>query len=216
LTTKAPIVRIALAAAVLTFSLVPMALADKGGNSGTTGNGGKGGTPKRAPNLSLTTEYTYNSPNPTAPLSCLNEDDIDQRTFSGSLAGSYGTAYELCDTWNGGIYWSAGGEGLETHIASVGSPINDLVITSPTGDAHHAVLTGTTTNLGVTTYNYAACYVPPFSLSTNTGTDPLVGGTWTITLNGTFANATWTTTVRMAYRSFQQTYCPPSQQNLTP
>jgi hypothetical protein len=222
-------------------ALAPMALADKGGRPIGSNSGGGGGTsgtstttststkttsakgggkPSKSPGgvtspLTLTSEYVYTSPNPAAPSWCINEDDIDQRTFTGSLSGSYSTSYQICADWNAGIYWSAGGEGIETDI-SLNSPISDLVITSPTGDGHHAVLTGTTTYNGVTTYNYAACYVPPFSLSTNTGTNPLAGGTWTITLNGTFSKATWHTTVQMAYPSFQQSNCPPSEQNLTP
>ena len=193
---------------LLGAAAVPAALAAKGGH------GGKGGAgPTTA--LSMTSDYVYSSPNPTAPSWCMNEDDIDQRTFAGSLSGSYSTSYQLCANWNDGIYWSAGGEGIETDIASVG-PISDLVITSPTGDTHHAVLMGTTTSSGTTTYHYAACYMPPFSLSTNTGTNPLAGGDWTITLNGTFTSATWDTTVRMAYPSLQQAYCPASEQNLTP
>jgi hypothetical protein len=34
----------------------------------------------------MTSEYVYNSQNPVAPSWCLNEDDVDQRTFSGSLS----------------------------------------------------------------------------------------------------------------------------------
>jgi hypothetical protein len=182
----------------------------------TSKGGGKAGkTSSGSSALALTSEYIYNMPNAAAPLSCLNEDDIDQRTFVGSLSGSFSTSYQLCATWNGGMYWSAGGEGLETDVTSVG-PISDLAISSPAGDAHHAVLMGTTTSNGVTTYHYAACYMPPFSLSTNTGTDPLASGTWTMTLSGTFTKATWHTTVQMAYPSFQQAYCPPSEENLTP
>lgn len=170
---------------------------------------------KTQPSLSLSSETIVNSPNPSAPLWCLNEDDVDQRVFTGSLNGSYSTTYQLCADWNGGIFWTAGGEGIETDIASVG-PITDLVITSPLGDSHHAVFNGATTYRGVTTYRYSACYVPPFSLSTGSGTDPLAGGTWTVTLTGSFSNATWGTWVQMAYPSWQQAYCPVSEQNLTP
>lgn len=207
--TKPPSGRLVLTAFLIVAAfIVPVALAAKSGNSR------KSQTSASGP-ISLVSETVWNSPNPAAPTSCLNEDDIDQRTFAGRLSGSYSTSYPLCDTWNDGIYWSAGGEGVETDIASNG-PITDLVITSPTGDKHHAVLMGTSTSNGVTTYKYAACYVPPFSLSTYTGTDPLAGGTWTIALSGSFSSATWNTTVRMAYPSFQETYCPSSEQNLTP
>lgn len=183
---------------LLLLSLVAPALAAKG-----------------SPQMTLTHEYVSNSPNPSAPLDCLNEDDIDQRTFVGSLNGSYSTSYVLCDTWNQGIYWSAGGEGVLADIVST-DPVADAEIVSPSGMANHAVLLSATTRRGVTSYHYSACAMPPFSLSTDTGTDPLAGGTWTITLTGTLGKATFYTAVQMGYVSFQQAYCPTSEQNITP
>jgi hypothetical protein len=113
------------------------------------------------------------------------------------------------------MYWTAGGEGLETDVSVVGS-LSDLTITAPDGSVHHGVLIGQSTTKGGTMSVYAACYVPPYSVSTDQGTDPLAGGTWTIALSGQISQASWTTTVRMTDATFQQTHCPTSEQNLLP
>jgi hypothetical protein len=219
----------------IALAVATPAIADKGGNPHGGGGGGGNGTSGGGTNgggngsngtaqsslvtdLALVSEYVNYSANPAAPTWCLNEDDYDQRFFSGSLYGSYSTSYQLCDgntDYSGGMYWTAGGEGLETDVSVVGS-LADLTITAPDGSAHHAVLTGESSSKGVTSYQYTACYVPPYSVSTNQGTDPLAGGTWTIILSGQISQANWTTTVRMTDAPFQQSHCPASEQNLLP
>jgi hypothetical protein len=160
----------------------------------------------------MTSDYVYNSPNPAAPSWCMNEDDIDQRTFSGSLSGSYSTQFRLRDgstDLSGDIYWSAGGEGIMSTVSVVGT-LTDLAITAPDGSVRHAQLIGSSGS----TKTYSVCYCPPFYLSTNTGTDPIAGGNWTVTLSGQISSATWTARVEMAYPSYQEASCPASQQNL--
>jgi hypothetical protein len=223
-TTKTP-TRIAfnVAVLVLAIALVPAALADKGGSgkggspkSGTTGSGNTQQTV--APPIAQTSEYVWNNPNPAAPLWCLNEDDIDQRAFSGSLSGVFSTTYQLCNSstdYSGGVYWSAGGEGIESDVYVVGQ-LTDLTISAPDGTTHRGVLVGSTTSQGTTTYHYAVCYCPPYYLSSNTGTKPLPGGIWTIALSGQIATASWTTTADMTDVTFQQSHCPATEQNLLP
>jgi hypothetical protein len=187
-----------------------------GGGNGKHGGGSGAGPSSTA--LALVSEWIQGSPNPAAPDWCLNEDDFDQRTLSGSLNGSFATTYRLCDVstdYSGGIWWSAGGLGLETEVAVVGA-LSDLTITAPDGTTHHAVATGASTSNGQTTYTYATCYVPPYAISTDQGTDPLSGGTWSITLSGQISQASWITRVQMADVAFQDSYCPVSEQNLTP
>jgi hypothetical protein len=204
--TRRTAIQLALTLLVLGSVLVPSALAGKGGHGPT-----KGGT-SLAPALTMTSEYTYSSPNPAAPSWCLTEDDIDQRTFSGSLSGSYSTQFRLCDgstDLSGGIYWTAGGEGIMSTLSVVGT-LTDLTITAPDGTTHHAQLIGSSGS----TSTYEVCYCPPFYLSTNTGTDPLAGGNWNVTLSGQISSATWTAMVEMAYPNYQQANCPTSEQNL--
>ena len=50
--------------------------------------------------------------------------------------------------------------------------------------------------------------------STNTGTSPLAGGTWTVTLSGSISSASWTAQVTMTDVNFQQQNCPTSQQKI--
>jgi hypothetical protein len=195
---------------VAMLAFVPFALAGKGGIP----NGGKGGTP--APTSgSSTLSLTSNTVklNPTLPSWCLSEDDYDQRVFSGSLTGSFSTSYQTCGLNTDGF--TAGGIGVESDVYVVGQ-LSDLSITAPDGSVHHALLVGQTTTKGVTTSHYAACYVPLYFLSNDTGTDPLPGGTWQITLSGEISNASFTTRAQMTDTVFQQNYCPPSQQNLSP
>jgi len=164
--------------------------------------------------LTLISELVRNSPNPSAPLNCLNEDDFDQRNFAGSLAGTYTTTYQLCDLNVEG--WNAGGIGLESDVTVQGS-VNDLAITAPDGSSHHGVLVSQFKSKGKNYSVYAACYVPLYFISTDTGTDPLAGGVWTISLSGqTATSVSWITRAQMTNVTFQQRYCPPSQQNLLP
>jgi hypothetical protein len=164
--------------------------------------------------LSLVSESAGTNPN--APWWCEAEDAYDYRSFSGSLSGSYSTSYRLCDPtidYYNGIWWNAGGEGLQSDVYVVGQ-LSDLTITAPDGTAHHAVLMGQSTSKGVTTYHYAACFVPTYFTSTDTGTSPLAGGTWQVTLSGQITKASWITRDDMTDVNFQQTYCPVSEQNL--
>ena len=192
---------------VFAFALVPGAQAAKSGSGGT-------GKQASAAPLTLVSQYTWLNPND--PPWCRSEDDIDQRTWSGSLNGSFAASEYLCnpivDYYNG-IWWDAGGIGLQSDVYVVGT-FNDLTITSPLGDSHHAVLVGSSTSKGVTTNHYEACYVPSYSLINDIGGTPLVGGTWKITLSGNIANANWNATETMTGVTFQQQNCPVSQQNL--
>ena len=176
-------------------------------------NGNLKSTP--VPALSQTTSYV--SLNPNGPPSCDTEDDIHDYTYYGYLNGSFSTTQRLCglsDFYNG-VYWDAGGEGLESEVYVVGS-LTDMTITSPAGIVHHAVLIGTSTSKGVITSHYQSCFVPPYSISNNTGGYALPGGTWTYTLSGNFSKATYYTRTDMTSVTFQRTYCPASEQNLAP
>lgn len=166
--------------------------------------------------LSLTSESQWTLPN--SPPWCMTEDDYDYRYFSGSLNGEYKSSYQLCNSstdYYNGVWWDAGGEGLQSDVYVVGQ-LSDLAITAPDGTVHHAVLMGQTTSKGTTTYDYAVCYVPYYSTSTDTGGISLLGGNWQITLSGQMSRATWTTRDDMTDVSFQQAHCPPSEQNLGP
>jgi len=174
-------------------------------HSGTTGSS--------AP-LTLTGQSTGR--NPYRPDWCMTEDGYDQRTFSGSLSGSYSATETLCglesDYYNG--YWyDAGGLGIESDVYVTGA-LSDLAITSPDGAAHHAVLMGQTTDKGTTTYHYAVCYVPTYSGTYDTAMYPLVGGTWQITLRGQISSARWAVNTQMTSVAFQQSHCPTSEQNI--
>src|SRR2546421_2559843 len=201
------------AAFIALLALVPIALADKGG---TPNGGGKGGGSGGTPTVGGTTLSLVSNTvklNPNWPLSCLSEDDYDQRVFSGSLSGSFSTTYQTCGLNTDGF--TAGGIGLESDVYVVGQP-SDLSITAPNGGVHQAVLMGQTTTKGVTTSHYAVCYVPLYFVSNDTGTNPLPGGNWQITLSGQVSSASWTTRAQMTDVVFQQNYCPLSQQNLAP
>lgn len=149
--------------------------------------------------------------NPKVSVSCLTEDDYWQRVFSGSLNGSYSTSYQLCGLNTDG--YTAGGIGLQSSISVVGQ-LTSLTITAPDGTSHGAVLMGQSTSKGVTKQIYEVCYVPPYYMSTDTGTDPLQGGTWNITLSGDISSASWVTNAEMTDVTFQQGHCPTSEQNL--
>ena len=149
---------------------------------------------------------------------CLNEDDYHQRTWRGYLHGTFTAIEQLCGTdadYSGGMHWDAGGIGLRGDLYVIGT-LSDLTISSPQGKSNSAVLVGSNTSSGVRTDHYEVCYVPPFAVSSNTGGMPLPGGTWQITLSGNLANATFTVSGAMADVTFQQTYCPASEQNLVP
>ena len=200
------------AALVALLALVPIALAAKGG---TPNNGGGKGSSLLPTGGSTTLSLISNTVklNPNWPSSCLSEDDYDQRVFSGSLNGSFSTSYQTCGLNTDGF--TAGGIGLESDVYAVGQ-LSDLSITAPDGDVHHAVLMGQTTTKGVTTSHYAVCYVPLYFISNDTGTNPLPGGSWQMTLSGQVSSASWTTRAQMTDVVFQQNYCPPTQQNLAP
>jgi hypothetical protein len=200
-------------ALIALLAFVPIALAGKGGTP--NGGGGKGGTSVGSTSDSSTLALRSNTVqlNPTLPSWCLSEDDFDRRVFSGSLSGSFSTSYQTCGLNTDGF--TAGGIGLESDVYVVGQ-LSDLSITAPDGGVHHAILMGQTTSKGVTTSHYAVCYVPLYFLSDDTGTDPLPGGSWQMTLSGQVDSAYWTTRAQMTDVVFQQNYCPPSQQHLSP
>jgi hypothetical protein len=203
--------RIAFGAAfVVLLALAPSALAGKGNGNGGGGKG-SGSLPPTGSPLNLSSETV--KLNPTLPSSCLSEDDYDKRVFSGSLSGSFSTSYQTCGLNTDGF--TAGGIGLESDVFVVGQ-LSDLSITAPDGSVHHAVLMDQTTTKGVTSYHYAVCYVPLYFISDDTGTDPLPGGSWQMTLSGQVSSASWTTRAQMTDVAFQQNYCPPSLQNLAP
>jgi len=201
------------AALIALLALVPIALADKGGTP-NRGGGSKSGSPSPADGSStLVLSSRTLQLNPNLPSWCLSEDDYDKRVFSGSLSGSLSTSYQTCGLNTDGF--TAGGIGLESDVYVVGQ-LSDLSITAPDGGVNHAVLMGQTTSKGVTTSHYAVCYVPLYFLSDDTGTDPLPGGRWQMTLSGQVDSAYWTTRAQMTDVVFQQNYCPPSQQHLSP
>lgn len=193
--------------AMLTWLSPPIGTAYASGQKNASRTSSSGTAP-----LTLTSESVYWNPQASG-VSCLTEDDSDRRVFSGSLSGSYSTTYHLCDQNKDGV--TAGGIGLQSDVSVVGQ-LADLTITAPDGTAHQAVLMSQSTSKGVTTSFYETCYVPLFYESSNTGTDPLPGGAWQITLSGQIQNASWTTRAEMAYVNFQQNYCPSSEQNLAP
>ena len=185
------------AAMIVLSVLAPIALADKGGNpnaggggkSGGTASGGGGGstnvggsTGGSTSTLGLTSESIY-WPDTWAP-NCMTEDDVVVRSFSGSLSGSYSTSFQLCSLGTDG--WTAGGEGIQSEVA-VNGALSDLTITAPDGTATHGVYMSTSRGV----LYYKVCVVPPYYASTNTGTSPLAGGTWNVTLSGSISSASW-------------------------
>jgi hypothetical protein len=189
-----PVAAVAIVASVL---LVGPAVAAKGGRG-----------PKASPTsttLALTSEYKY-WPDAWAP-NCMTEDDVVVRSFSGSLSGSYSTSFQLCSLGTDG--WTAGGEGIQSEVGVSGT-LNDLTITAPDGTVTHGVYTGTSQG----TSHYKVCVVPPYYASTDTGTNPLTGGTWTVSLSGSISSASWQAQVTMTDVNFQRANCPASQQNI--
>ncbi len=164
--------------------------------------------------FSLQQEVWSYSSNPTAPSGCLNEDDSHYRNWAGSLAGTFLATEQLCDYATDG--WSAGGIGLEADVW-VTDAVADLSITSPAGVKQQAVLMSQTKLKGGAIRNYyAVCVMPLFYLSTNTGTDPLPGGTWTFSLTTQASTVSYEVRGIMGYPDQQQAYCPASEQNLAP
>jgi hypothetical protein len=209
LTTSVPVI-----AAMVVFSIVaPFALADKGGGGhggkggggGTTSGGGGGSTSGSTSTLGLSSESIY-WPDTWEP-NCMTEDDRVVRSFSGSLYGSYSTSFQLCGLSTDG--WTAGGEGIQSEVGVSGT-LSDLTITAPDGTVTHGVYTGTSKGISY----YQVCVVPPYYAATDTGTGPLVGGTWTVTLSGSISSASWEAQVTMTDVNFQQANCPASQQNI--
>lgn len=193
---------------LIVFSCANAALAAKGGRT----------TPSTSSAFSLASDYTWNSPNPSAPTWCINEDDIHQRTWTGSLNGTFTATERLCDPnsdYSDGIWWDAGGDGLQADLYVTGS-LNDLTITSPNGDSHHAVLIDSSTSKGVRTDHYQVCYVPSYSPVNDVAGASLPGGTWQIALSGSLSSVRFKQTADMTNVEFQQRSCPPSQQNINP
>jgi len=203
LTTSLPVI-----AAMIVFSIVaPYALAAKGGNGGGNGikGGGGGSTNNNTTALALISEQII-WPDTWEP-NCMTEDDVDVRSFSGSLSGSYSTSFQLCSPTPDG--WTAGGEGVQSEVGVSGT-LGDLTITAPDGTITHGVYTGTSRGISY----YKVCVVPPYYASSDTGTSPLAGGTWTVSLSGSISSASWKAQVTMTDVGFQQANCPVSQQNV--
>jgi hypothetical protein len=211
-----------IAAMIVLSVLAPIALADKGGNpngagggkSGGTASGGGGGstnvggsTGGSTSTLGLTWESIY-WPDTWEP-NCMTEDDVDVRSFSGSLYGSYSTSFRLCNLSTDG--WTSGGEGVQSKVAVSGT-LSDLTITDPSGAITQGVYLGQTKGLSY----YEVCVVPPYHLSNDSGTGTLAGGTYTVTLSGSITSASWQAQVNMTDVYFQQANCPASQQNILP
>ena len=172
--------------------------------------------PAPSPSSGMIPSYSYTSLNPNDPSWCYSEDDFYERSWTGSLNGTFSASEYLCDQnvdYYNGIWWNSGGEGVYASVNVVGS-LTDLSITSPDGDVHHGVLVGSSTSKGVTTYHYEACYMPPFSKSSGAGGAPLQGGTWTVALSGNVSSATFSDNVEMGYVNWQESNCPSSEQNL--
>lgn len=184
------------AAVAATLALASPALGAKGGNGGNSGTNTK---------LTLTSEYVY-WPDSWEP-NCMTEDDVDQRSFSGSLDGSYSTSFQLCSLSANG--WTAGGEGVQSEVGVSGT-LTGLTITAPNGTVTHGVYAGQSKGISY----YEVCVVPPYYASTDTGTRPLAGGTWTVALSGSFSGASWKAQVTMTDVNFQRANCPISQQNI--
>jgi hypothetical protein len=196
--TKRTAAQLVLTIALLGFALVPVAFGAKGGNGG---GGGKPPTSStNSGTLALTSEYKY-WPDTWEP-NCMTEDDQDTRYFSGSLSGSSSTSYVLCGLTDS---YTAGGLGVQSMV-TVSGTLTDLTITAPDGTVTHGVNVGQ----GV----YEVCVCPPYYASNNNSTNPLAGGTWTITLSGQVKSATWETNVQMTYVNYQQQNCPASEQNI--
>lgn len=189
-----PVAVVGTVAAVL---LVAPAVAAKGG--------GHGPNSSTTSPLALTATYTY-WPDTWEP-NCITEDDVVQRSFSGSLSGSYSTSFQLCSLSADG--WTAGGEGIQSQVAVSGT-LNDLTITAPDGTVTHGVYMSTSKGVSY----YEVCVVPSYYASTDTGTSPLAGGTWTVSLNGSITNVDWKAQVTMTDLTFQQQNCPASQQKI--
>lgn len=191
-----PVAAVGLVAAAI---LVGPAVAAKGGGKGPNSNTSTSST------LALTSTYTY-WPDTWKP-NCMTEDDVVQRSFSGSLNGSYSTSFQLCGLGTDG--WTAGGEGVQSEVGVSGT-LSDLTITAPDGTVTHGVYTSTSKGISY----YEVCVVPSYYASTDTGTSPLAGGSWTVTLSGSISSADWKAQVTMTDVNFQLANCPVSQQNI--
>lgn len=173
---------------------------------------------QQQPAFSLQSQYVQYSSNPAAPNWCLNEDDFHQRTWAGYLNGAFSATEQLCSPtvdYSGGMYWDAGGIGLQADLYVVGT-LTSLTVTSPQGVVHSGVLVGSQylAKQRVIQKHYQVCFAPTYSISTDTGGTPLAGGAWTINLAGNFSQTSYTVTGTMTDAKYQQQYCPTSEQNL--
>jgi hypothetical protein len=160
------------------------------------------------------TQEVIQQPIEGMPLTCWNEDDFHQRQWGGDLSSTFTATEQLCDDATDGV--SSGGEGLYAYLSEYGRSTSPLRIVAPDGSFHQAQLMGTTRFKGKTRYDWAVCWVPPYSISTNTSPEQLTGGTWTWTVNGPFTSGGLGAYVLMTDAPFQQMYCPLDQQNLRP
>jgi hypothetical protein len=193
------LIAVTVIATAAAFLLVGAAMAARGGGKGGNANTSGSST------LALTSTYTY-WPDTWQP-NCMTEDDVVQRHFSGSLYGSYSTSFQLCGLSTDG--WTAGGEGIQSQVGVSGT-LSDLTITAPDGTVTHGVYMSTSKGVSY----YEVCVVPSYYAATDTGTSPLAGGTWTVSLSGSITSASWQAQVTMTDVNFQQANCPVSQQNI--
>jgi hypothetical protein len=193
------LIPVAVAAVVVAVALTAPAVAAKGGKGQNTSS--------NTTTLALASERIY-WPDAWEP-NCMTEDDIDQRNFTGSLFGSYSTTFRHFNQSTDG--WTSGGEGVQSRVAVSGT-VSDFSITDPNGAITHAVFTGQSRGLSY----YEVCVVPPYYAATDTGTSPLSGGAYTITLAGSISSVSWTAQVTMTDANFQQQNCPTSQQRIIP
>lgn len=151
--------------------------------------------------------WTY-SQNPDAPLDCLNEDDVHAHVWAGSFSGTFTSTELLCDPGGDNTNWDAGGVGIYARLLSTRKAheietFGSLSVTSPTGQVYPSALWSTTKLKGnKLIYDYGVCVDP------RTDNHILAGGTWTITVSGTFSDASYLEMGVMAPWVLDPAHCP--------
>jgi hypothetical protein len=189
--------------------------------------------PKPKPELSssttsspfaLQTESVSSSFSLVAPSWCLNEDDYNSRSWSGSLTGTFTATEYFCtpgvDISGGYPDWDGGGVGLMATIAVVGTDTLDHLRLSNQGGMYNppvtqdAVWTGSSrTGSGrkrdpyVVTNYYRAC---AFWNGANFGSMGPWTGTWTLTVSGSLTKSSLSLAAEMF--SYAEGQCPQGQQ----
>jgi hypothetical protein len=149
------------------------------------------------------------------PTWCLNEDDQHYRQWIGSLSGGFSTSEYYCNSelYNG-QYWDGGGQSVGVDINGTGT-LSSLLISGQDVYGTHfervqAVLVSTEVighgKNAQTWRRYDACV----SLrSPDYGLGPF-GGTWTISISGTFTYLQLTEESTM-FPIIEGKYCPAGQ-----